>query len=84
MDLDQSFSESEGRCRQPNTPWRGELFHPRRQMGGLAHGAVVHMEIIANRPHHDFAGVEPDAGLHLQAVGAADFLSVAAKRGLHR
>jgi hypothetical protein len=65
IDLDQPFGESEGRGRQPNTAWGGELFHTRRQVGGLAHGGVVHMQIIANRPHHHFARVEAHTDLHL-------------------
>ena len=41
------------------------------------------MQVVANRPHHDFAGVEAHARLHLQAVGAAHLLGIAAQRGLH-
>ena len=66
IDLDQPFGQSEGRRGQPDTARRGELLHARRQVRGLAHGRVVHVQVVANRPHHDFPGVEPHAGLHLQ------------------
>ena len=52
-------------------------------MGGLAHGGVVHVQVVANRPYHDFAGIESHTRLHLQAVGAADVLRIAAHGRLH-
>src|SRR5262249_25553069 len=67
----------------PDTARGGELFHTRRQVGGLADGGVIHVQVVTNRSHHDFPRVEPHACLHLQAVGAADFLSVAVHGGLH-
>jgi hypothetical protein len=51
---------------------------------GLADRRVVHVQVVADGPHHHFAGVEPHARLHLQAVGAAHLFSVAAHGGLHR
>jgi hypothetical protein len=84
IDLDQPFGESERSGSQPNTTWRGELFHTRRQMRGLADSGIIHMQAAVNRPHHDFPRVEPDARQHLQAMGAAHLFRVAAERGLHR
>ena len=83
VDLHQPFDQSEGRGSQPDAAWGSELFHPRRQVGGLTDGGIVHMEVVADGPHDDFTGVEAHTRLHLQAVGAADVFSVAAKRGLH-
>ena len=42
------------------------------------------MQVVADGAHHHLAGVEPDADLHLQAVGAAHLLGIAAHRRLHR
>ena len=83
VDLHQPFGQPQGGGGQPDTARGGELLHARRQVRGLAHGGVVHVQVVANRPHHDFAGVEPHAHLHLQAVGAAHLLGIAAHGGLH-
>jgi hypothetical protein len=83
VDLHESLDQPEGRRRQPDTPRGRELLHPRRQMRGLADGGIVHMQVVANRPHHDFPGVEPDAQLHLQTVGTAYLLSIAPHCRLH-
>jgi hypothetical protein len=83
MDLDQSFGESEGRCRESDTAGGGELLHARREVRGLAHGGVVHVQATVNRPHHHFPRVEAHASLQLHTVGAADLFSVAAQGGLH-
>src|SRR5262245_51754059 len=52
-------------------------------MRGLAHGGVVHVQVVADDPHHNFSRVEPHPRLHLQAVGAAHLLGIAAHGGLH-
>ena len=83
VDLDESLDQPEGRRRQPDTPRGRELLHTRGQMRGLADGGIVHVQVVANRPHHDFPRVEPDAHLHLQTVGAAHLLSIAPHRRLH-
>jgi hypothetical protein len=54
------------------------LLHARRQVDGQANGEVVHVQIVANRPHHHLAAVEPDAHLHCQAMGAAHLFGIAA------
>ena len=83
VDLHESLDQPEGRRRQPDTPRGRELLHTRGQMRGLADGGIVHMQVVANRPHHDFPRVEPDAHLHLQTVGAAHLLRIAPHRRLH-
>jgi hypothetical protein len=67
-DMDESFGQSEGGCGQPDTARRGELLHTRCQVRGLTHGRVVHVQVVANRSHHDFPGVESYARLHLQPI----------------
>ena len=83
VDLHESLDQPEGRRRQPDTPRGRELLHTRGQMRGLADGGIVHVQVVANRPHHDFPRVEPDAHLHLQTVGAAHLLRIAPHRRLH-
>ena len=64
-------------------PGAGELLHARRQMRGLADGRVVHVQVVANGPHHDLPGVEPDAHPQRQTVGAAHVVGIAPHRRLH-
>ena len=61
----------------------GELFHARRQVRGLADRRVVHVQVIANGAHHHLAGVEPDADLHGDAMGAAHLVGIVSHRRLH-
>ena len=48
-----------------------------------ADGGVVHVQVIRNGPHHDVAGVEPDAHLQRQAVSAAHLVRIATQGLLH-
>jgi hypothetical protein len=84
VDLHQPFGKSEGGSGQPDTTWGGQLLHARRQVGGLADGGIVHMQVIANGPYDDFARVEAHPHLHLQTVGLADLLRVTTHGCLHR
>ncbi len=77
------FHQLQGRRRQEDAPRARELLHTRRQMGCLAHGRVVHVEIAANGAHDDLARVEPDPDLHVHAVRMARVFSVALHRLLH-
>ena len=52
-------------------------------MRGLADGGVVHVQIAADRADHDLTGVEPDANLSRDPVGAAGLFGPAANRSLH-
>ena len=45
-------------------------------MRGLAHRAVVHAEVAADRPHHDLAGIQPDPDVNGDAVGSPHALGV--------
>ena len=42
------------------------------------------MQVVANRPHHDFPGIEAHAHAQLQAPGAAHRLGIGLHGGLHR
>jgi hypothetical protein len=64
IDPHQPFHQPQGSGAQQDAPRRGKLFHARRQVGGLANGRVVHVQVVANTPHHHLAGVEPHPDLH--------------------
>ena len=72
FDLDHLLDEPESLHRQEDAPRRGQLFHAGRQMRGLADGGVVHVEIVADGPHHDLSRVEADADLHLSASNSME------------
>jgi hypothetical protein len=82
-DLDPALRQPQSVGRQANAPGRRELFHAGCQVRGLADGRVVHVQVVANGPHHHLPRVEADADLHLDAVYAAYFVAVAADRFLH-
>jgi hypothetical protein len=46
-------------------------------MRRLAHRAVIHVQIVPDRPHHDLAGVEPHADLDLEPLRSPEILRVA-------
>jgi hypothetical protein len=52
-DLDVALGQPHGGARQPHRPRRRELFQTCRQMGRLADGRVVQVEVTADRAHHD-------------------------------
>ena len=83
-DLHQALDQPQGGSGQPDTPRHGHLLHARRQVGGLPDRRVVHMQVVANGPHHDFPGVEPHAHAQLQATGAAYLFGIVLHRRLHR
>ena len=60
----------------------GELLHARRQVRILPHRRVIHMQIVANGPHHHLAGVEPHPQLQQHAVRAAHLLGIRADGAL--
>ena len=62
----------------------GRLLHAGRQVRRLTDRRVVHVEIAADRPHDDFAGVEADADPHGGAVGVSgERVGVSPSRLLH-
>ena len=76
-DLHQALHQPQGGGGQADAARGGQLFHARRQMRGLPDGRVVHVQVVANGPHHHFPGVEAHAHAQLQAAGAAHLLGIA-------
>ncbi len=54
----------------------GGRLHPGGQVGGIAHGGVVHPQIIPDGAHHHGAGVEPDAHPEIDPVVSLYLLTV--------
>jgi hypothetical protein len=83
VDLDEALGQVQGLGSEPRAARCRELLHTGREMGGLAHGGVVHAEIAADRPHHDLSRVDADADLNLHALLAAKLIRVAPPGVLH-
>lgn len=81
--LDVALGEPHGVARQPHGPGRRQLFHPGREVSGLAHGRVIHAEIAADRAHDDLPRVQAHPDLYLHPVRAARVVRVALERLLH-
>jgi hypothetical protein len=56
-DLDVAFGEPQGIRGQERDSRPGELFHPRRQVRRLTHGAVVHPKVATDGADDDLPGV---------------------------
>jgi hypothetical protein len=82
-DLDQALHQSQSRRTEADAPRGGRLFHARRQDRGFPDRRVVHMQIVANGPHHHFPRIETHAHAQLQATAAAYLLGVSTHGGLH-
>ena len=82
-DLHQALHQTEGRRRQPDAAGGGQLLHARSQVGGLPHGRVIHVQVVANGPHHHFPRIEAHAHAQLQAPGAAHLFGGGLHGGLH-
>ena len=65
-----------GTCGDQDAARLGGRFHPGGQVGGIAHGRVIHPQIIPDSPHHHGAGVEPEAHLEIHPVSALHFLAI--------
>jgi len=52
-------------------------------MRRLPHGGVIHVQVVADRPHHDFARVEAHPDAQLKALGATHVISILTHGGLH-
>jgi hypothetical protein len=83
LDLDIAVGQPAGGVGDQNGARPRELLHPGGQVGRLADGAVVHVEVAADRADDDVARVEPHADLHVHALAAAQLLGVAADRAAH-
>ena len=60
-----------------------ELLHPRREVGRLADGAVVHSEIAADRADDHLARVQADADLHVDAEPPTHVVRVVGDGAVH-
>ena len=76
IDAHQALHQPPGGGGEQDGPRGGELFHARRQVRVLAHRRVVHVQIVANGPHHHLAGVQPDAQLQHHALRPAHLVGV--------
>ena len=83
LHLDVPLSEAYAFGGEPDRPRGGELLHPGREMGGLAHRRVVHAQIAADRADNDLPRVEADPDLDLHPVRAARVVGVALEGLLH-
>ena len=83
LDLDVAIGEAAGGVGDERRPRPGQLLHARRQVCRLAHGAVLDVEVAADRAHDDVAGVEAHADLHVDALPPPQLVGVAADRALH-
>ena len=83
LDLQVAFGEGHGIGGDQDRPRHGHLFQAGRQVGRLAHGGVVHVQIAADGADHHLPGVQPDADLDGDPVGALDLLGVPLDRLLH-
>ena len=81
--LHEAFGEREGVGRQEDRARIGELLHPRREVGGLADGRVVHAEVGPDRPNDHLAGIQAHAYADRDAVLSPDALGVPLHRLLH-
>src|SRR5207244_3983156 len=60
--LEESPHQPVRRLADQDGPGLGERLEASRQVGGVADRRVVHLEVVADGPHDDRAGVDPDAG----------------------
>jgi hypothetical protein len=74
--LEKALGETNGAGRAQRGPGLGELFQPRRQIGGLPDRRVVHVEIGSDGPYEHVTGVQADADLERDAVAPLDLVSV--------
>jgi hypothetical protein len=82
-DLHQSFGQPQGLHRDEHRARLRHLLHAGRQVGGLAHRRVVHMQAAVDGAHDHCPGIEPDPDLERHAVGALHLIAVTRDALLH-
>ena len=80
---DVPLDEAEGGGRQQDRIRLRHLLHPGREVGGLAHRGVVHVEVATDRPHQHVAGIQADPDLDGNAMRTLHLVAVAAHPLLH-
>ena len=82
--MDETFCEPERMRSKTYRPGSGKLFHTGRQVRGLADSGILHVEVVSDCTHDDFAGIQADAKFDFYAVRTAHLAAIGANRGLHR
>src|SRR5262249_4876777 len=82
-DLDEPFDERKRGWRDDDAFWSGELLHPRGQGRRLSNGGVVHVYVVPDRAHNDFARVEPHPDAQRDALQAPQVRRMSFDRFLH-
>jgi hypothetical protein len=79
--------EALGECQrlrsEQDGPWPGHLLHARGQVGRLADGRIVHVEIRADRADDYLARIQPYADLDRDTVRSEDAIGVSLDGLLH-
>ena len=83
LHLHQALHQTQRGGGQQDGARRRELFHARRQVHRLPDGGIVHVQVVADGPHHHLAGVQPYPCLERQALRATHLVAVAPQRRLH-
>jgi hypothetical protein len=72
LDFYVALRQPQGVSRHQNRTHGGHLFHACCEMGRLADGGVVHMEIAPDRPDDDFARIQAHPNLREDAFPESD------------
>ena len=80
---DVAFRQIQRLGRDEDRPRHGHLLQARRQVGGLADGRVVHVQVAADGADDHLAGVHADPDVQRHARGPVDLLGVSFDRFLH-
>jgi len=70
--VDIALNQAVGGFRYQHRPGLSPGLQACGEMRGVAHGSVVHTQVIANATHHDQARVEPQAQAELHPVVALE------------
>ncbi len=68
VDLHVPLAKPEGVSRDERGARARQLLHAGRQVRGLAHRGVVHVEVAPDGAHDDLAGVQTDPDLDVEAL----------------
>jgi hypothetical protein len=69
-ELEEPFDRRGGPGGQVRGAGLGQRLHALSQPDRVAHGGVLHLALVADRPDDDLAGVDPDADGEVDALGA--------------
>jgi hypothetical protein len=83
LHADVPFDQREGGRRAQNGAGHGHLLHPGGEVGALADGGVIHVEVAADGTHDDLARVHADADGNGHPHGTLDSFGVSLHALLH-